>query len=876
MAEENKNALVACDPPPNFNNLDATTNSNQPLESKGHNIIDISIAAVKGDSDIVPVKVDDSKNANVNVKQDLVRNGSCDAIDDVRSLGDLDSLPVGDDLVLGAAGSDSGVEGCGRALSSGGGSRSCASSVVSCGSGCGSESSSLAGAPPRPRRRVNITVQEPKRSSPVNLSSRPVTAPRGPNLATRERARSREKPTPPEKPRPLTPKPKIRPTADLPNLVRESPALRAKPTKTSTARCRTPNSPVDEKKWPTNGHVQRLPNATDASATRVAADKYGTLPRRRRDADPESSPKHESIPPTSRRPTVTRSVSSRSTKTRVRIYAEKTCQTVLVGADIESALAGFVPNIERRDVTLCHRGVQASSRDTETARLVAAVAAAEAAAAEEKERRQHVETQLAAERSARLSAISELERNSQRLLELAGAGAGAGAEGCLRALEEQLRSARELSTRQRTEIDSLREHCDKLHAEWCRVRESRRVLSARLSEAEREAAEMQDFLAAETGALGDSLRDAEAEIEKLASELERRRGECRQLVRMCEQRRQEALAASARARRGAGAAAALDALARRLHALTEAVRAAYQLPAHVVHPTVFHNEAYCSRSDSGETLSPSEEPLGLLGAVSRALRSACTPLVHMNQHEDDRSRMSDDNDNSADLLDSETEPCLVTDPEVEGSAESSVSERESLRKLSAAISRQRWEAEAEADEAARGALLDRVLLLDLRLADLLRALAAAASASAASTTTPASTSSPDTTAALVNALRDKIEVTEKNVADVVVKKLAELEACKNLIEQYQQNIEALKNQVVQRVEEDDSELIEQELNSCDPNERSRRCEAVEAALSALPARPRLLPLRTRLQRLARALAPASPPTPPPAHTSPAATPTACT
>lgn len=72
-----------------------------------------------------------------------------------------------------------------------------------------------------------------------------------------------------------------------------------------------------------------------------------------------------------------------------------------------------------------------------------------------------------------------------------------------------------------------------------------------------------------------------------------RRGECRQLVRMCEQRRQEALAASARARRGAGAAAALDALARRLHALTEAVRAAYQLPAHVVHPTVFHNEAYC-------------------------------------------------------------------------------------------------------------------------------------------------------------------------------------------------------------------------------------------------------------------------------------------
>lgn len=267
--------------------------------------------------------------------------------DDARSLGDLDSLPAGDELALGAAGSDSGVEGCGRALSSGGGSRSCASSVVSCGSGCGSESSSLTGAPPRPRRRVNVNVAEPKRSSPVgSVAPRPVTAPRGPNLATRERARSREKPTPPEKPRPLTPKPRIRPTGDLPNLVRESPALRAKPTKTSTARCRTPNSPSEEKRWPANG--PRLTTVTDANATRVAADKYATLPRRRRDAEPEGSPKHEGTPPSSRRPTVTRSSSSRSTlKTRVRIYAEKVSQTVLTGTDIESALAGIVPNIEK-------------------------------------------------------------------------------------------------------------------------------------------------------------------------------------------------------------------------------------------------------------------------------------------------------------------------------------------------------------------------------------------------------------------------------------------------------------------------------------------------------------------------------------------------
>lgn len=302
----------------------------------------------KSESAVIPETINEGGKSSAPVlKEPFVEHEPSEQNDDARSLGDLDSLPAGDELALGAAGSDSGVEGCGRALSSGGGSRSCASSVVSCGSGCGSESSSLAGAPPRPRRRVNVNVTEPKRSSPVGATApRPVTAPRGPNLATRERARSREKPTPPEKPRPLTPKPRIRPTADLPNLVRESPALRAKPTKTSTARCRTPNSPSEEKRWPSNG--PRLTTVADVNATRVAADKYATLPRRRRDAEPEGSPKHEGTPPTSRRPTVTRSASSRSTiKTRVRIYAEKTSQTVLIGTDIESALAGILPNIEK-------------------------------------------------------------------------------------------------------------------------------------------------------------------------------------------------------------------------------------------------------------------------------------------------------------------------------------------------------------------------------------------------------------------------------------------------------------------------------------------------------------------------------------------------
>ncbi|XP_053625657.1 nuclease SbcCD subunit C isoform X2 [Plodia interpunctella] len=819
---------------------------------------------------------DEGKGTVISLKESLIEQEVCEVNDDARSLGDLDSLPAGDELVLGAAGSDSGVEGCGRALSSGGGSRSCASSVVSCGSGCGSESSSLAGAPPRPRRRVNVTVTEPKRSSPLGTSTpRPVTAPRGPNLATRERARSREKPTPPEKPRPLTPKPRVRPTTDLPNLVRESPALRAKPTKTSTARCRTPNSPSEEKRWPANG--PRLPTPVDATAARITVDKYGTLPRRRREADSEGSPKHDSTPPSSRRPTVVRSSSSRSTtKTRVRIYAEKTSQTVLLGTDVESALAGIIPNIESRitEVSRCHRGVQASGRDAETARLTAALAAAEAGAGEERERRQHAEAQLAAERAARLAAIAQLETNEQRLLELAGTGVEPGAEGCLKALDEQLRAARSLAATQRGEIDLLRVSCDRLHAEASSARESARILEARLHEAEREAAEMQDFLAAETGALNDSLREAEAELARVNADLDRRRAECRQLVRMCEQRRQEALSAAARARSAGGAAPALDALAKRLRALTAAVRLAYQLPRDALQPTVYHNDVF-SRSDSGEALSPEEEPRGgLLGAVSRALRAA-PPAP-----DDDRSRVSDDNDNSADLLDSETEPCLVTDPEyaeewwsgAEGAGawsadelsperedcddrepeSASASERDSLRLLSAAIAqRQR----SEAEDAERGSLLERVLALDNRLSELLRALRLAAGAAAAK--------GDEGGGKLAAALRDKIDVTEKNVAEVVVRKLAELDASKNMVEQYRHSIENLKKQLAQSGEDDDLEFIEEELKCCSESERRQQYEALDAAAAALePARrwPRLAALRLRLERLAFALA-----SPPPRH-----------
>lgn len=58
--------------------------------------------------------------------------------------------------------------------------------------------------------------------------------------------------------------------------------------------------------------------------------------------------------------------------------------------------------------------------------------------------------------------------------------------------------------------------------ESCAERARARLAEARLGAAEREAAEMQDFLAAETCALTHSLRDAEAEGARLHADLDKR------------------------------------------------------------------------------------------------------------------------------------------------------------------------------------------------------------------------------------------------------------------------------------------------------------------------------------------------------------------
>lgn len=236
-------------------------------------------------------------------------------------------------------GSDSGVEVAHGEYASSGAPEplSCASSLISCGSGCedsfdilsckntdfksnnnngdgtsegGSESSSITGsgsaravARKLSASKKRVAVTEPGKSPRNKPSPAPrPTQGRAPSLATRERARSREKSVPGEKPPPPTgPKPVVPPrnrprttvTPDSLALVcRESPSMKVKATKTSAARCRTPgaSSPTGTPSLTPRNIIDTAANKSRMTPdSKAAFDKYATLPRRKRENSPELS-----------------------------------------------------------------------------------------------------------------------------------------------------------------------------------------------------------------------------------------------------------------------------------------------------------------------------------------------------------------------------------------------------------------------------------------------------------------------------------------------------------------------------------------------------------------------------------------------------------
>ncbi|KAH8270012.1 hypothetical protein KR018_002321 [Drosophila ironensis] len=353
----------------------------------------------------------------------------------------------------------------------------------------------------------------------------------------------------------------------------------------SLSRARTPGTPSDDGRWPANrGAARRGMSVTpDVLANRLRGSPApgGTLPRRRKQQSVEDltvgrlsrsnsisradarMTSSVMVVPTSARRSLAPNTAAATAKVnslrrpqtaapRTRIYHETAVQTALTSQDLEQVLGGGLlqsraPDaVERQD-----RSTQAEpdQRDCELEQLRQEV--------------RQLSGKLQREREEKLAMQQELHLNTERvmsMLELArvvSASAGTptsedsgdgshGGHDSLLMLESQIQmSGHELHERQQ-EIGQLRAMCRALQLEMRRSLATQQVLLQEKAAIEQESSELQDFLQHEKAAQLEALRDLEAEHQVVRSQLANReeeakvlRDECRHLVRLNEQRRQE-------------------------------------------------------------------------------------------------------------------------------------------------------------------------------------------------------------------------------------------------------------------------------------------------------------------------------------------------
>ncbi|KAJ9575095.1 hypothetical protein L9F63_007756 [Diploptera punctata] len=195
----------------------------------------------------------------------------------------------------------------------------------------------------------------------------------------------------------------------------------------------------------------------------------------------------------------------------------------------------------------------------------------------------------------------------------------------LQSLETYLQSSSHVVIKQQQEISELQTLCRTLKRDLEKSLAAQKTLLQQQQDLEAESIELQEFLQAEKSTLAEALKDAETEIKgqrlelsQKESELERQQEECKHLVRISEQRRQENLALQARLcsleqrsrelllQQGAavsGAAVALSGLSSRLDGLVEQLVVSYNISEKDLEDVIFHNEAY-SKSNSSVEASP--------------------------------------------------------------------------------------------------------------------------------------------------------------------------------------------------------------------------------------------------------------------------------
>ncbi|XP_024885070.1 uncharacterized protein LOC112463113 isoform X1 [Temnothorax curvispinosus] len=418
----------------------------------------------------------------------------------------------------------------------------------------------------------------------------------------------------------------------------------------------------------------------------------------------DSSSVHKSLPPYPRQ---------RIEKTR--IYHETSAQTGLTGQDIENAMSGQPSAIAGPEVVeRLHKGCQTEDAWDDVQTLQDNLRSLNEESGSLREENERLKLELAEanrlleeERADHAFARKELDRNAQRVLAMLGTPQSEHAEGSdsFLELESHIQSSGQVVANQQVEIADLQSLCRMLSRDLDKSVAAQKALLQQQQELEAESAEMQDFLQEEKATLAEALKDAELELKKKSealtqreTELERQMEECKHLVRISEQRRQENLSMSLKLNaverrsrellltQGAamsGAAVALSGLSTRLEGLIDQLIASYNISVKDLEDVIYHNEAY-SRSNSSVESSPVSSKQSLkertpspksgsfVSAVISAIRNAAThPFAARNI--DKKSSLDSSKqiykelsmESSSDLLDFETEPCLMMESVLE-------------------------------------------------------------------------------------------------------------------------------------------------------------------------------------------------------------------
>ncbi|XP_023302590.2 sporulation-specific protein 15 isoform X1 [Lucilia cuprina] len=318
---------------------------------------------------------------------------------------------------------------------------------------------------------------------------------------------------------------------------------------------------------------------------------------------------------------------------KTRIYHETGSQTALTNNDIEKAFAGValsarsVESVEQKD-----QETHAEIRDQEMERLRDEVRHLA-------QREQDLTVKLKREREEKLAMQRELHMNTEKVMGLlnlariAGNGKmldagtptsdeGESNQDSLLMLESQIQmSGHELIERQQ-EVGQLRKLCRSLQAEMERSLMQQECLMQEKAAIEQESSELQDFLQHEKAAMCDALKDLETEYQQCQQQLSSKdeevkvlRDECRHLVRLNEQRRQEnrllqtkyaALESKSKElimqqnASVSGATAALSGLHARLDNLVEQLVFSYNISEQDLEDIGFQNDTQTNVSASGE------------------------------------------------------------------------------------------------------------------------------------------------------------------------------------------------------------------------------------------------------------------------------------